>query len=88
MNRAVTIAWTRTVEHRPHGDYTQRFDAYLLLVVDDERDFYLGGALGIDSLTLTWLTGATAAQFVVGVPGTLVQQPVEARSAVNCHRGG
>ncbi|AKH86902.1 hypothetical protein AA958_19405 [Streptomyces sp. CNQ-509] len=87
LNQAVTITGTRATGHRPHGDYTRLFDTYLAPFASDaERVFYLGGALGIDSLALAWLAETTAVQLVVVVPGTLAQQPAEARSAVARHR--
>ncbi|OEV10261.1 hypothetical protein AN219_30150, partial [Streptomyces nanshensis] len=48
-----------------------------------DAHFHLGGGRGIDSLALRWLAEETDAWLTVAVPGTLDQQPPEARNAVN-----
>ncbi|MHA4818298.1 LOG family protein [Streptomyces aculeolatus] len=87
VNRAVTITGTRATRHRRHSDFAGLFGAYLAPFAADEASvFYLGGAKGIDTLALTWLAENTAVQLVVVVPGTLDQQPAEARSALDRHQ--
>ncbi|MFF2405998.1 hypothetical protein [Streptomyces sp. NPDC058092] len=44
--------------------------------------FYIGGAKGIDSWALLWLAESTCADITIVVPGTVAQQPQEARQAV------
>lgn len=79
--RSVTITGSRTTEHHPPEHYAALFRAYLAPFADDTH-FYLGGARGIDSLALAWLAHETPAHLTVAVPGTLDQQPPEARHAL------
>ncbi|MFG2718154.1 hypothetical protein ACGFW5_07610 [Streptomyces sp. NPDC048416] len=83
--RAVAITGTRTTEHRPRHDYGALFAAYLAPFADGH--FYVGGAKGIDTLTLAWLAENTDARLTVVAPGTVAQQPVEARRAIARARG-
>ncbi|MFI8850517.1 hypothetical protein [Streptomyces sp. 891-h] len=80
--RTVTITGSRTAGHHDPAYYTQLFAEYLAPFAQDAH-FYLGGDRGIDSLALTWLADETSAWLTVAVPGTLDQQPPEARKAVN-----
>lgn len=80
--RTVTITGTRTTGHRDPAHYAKLFVEYLGPFAPDTH-FYLGGARGIDSLALRWLAEQTQAWITVVVPGTLDQQPPEARHAVN-----
>lgn len=79
--RSVMITGSRTTEHHAPEHYAALFHAYLSPFAYDAH-FYLGGARGIDSLALEWLAYWTTAQLTVAVPGTLDQQPPEARHAV------
>ncbi|MDJ1131542.1 hypothetical protein [Streptomyces iconiensis] len=79
--RSVTITGSRTTEHHAPDHYAALFAAYLMPFAHDGH-FYLGGARGIDSLALEWLARWTPAALTVVVPGTLDQQPQEARQAV------
>ncbi|MFE4869746.1 hypothetical protein [Streptomyces sp. NPDC056682] len=78
--RTVAITGTRETGHRDLDDYTSLFTAYLQPFADSH--FYIGGAKGIDSLSLIWLAGNTGAHITVVVPGTVDQQPAEARQAI------
>ncbi|MFI7243020.1 DNA-processing protein DprA [Streptomyces qinglanensis] len=80
--RTVTITGSRTAGHHDAAHYAQLFTAYLAPFAADAH-FYLGGGRGIDSLALRWLAEETDAWLTVAVPGTLDQQPPEARNAVN-----
>ncbi|NSC22827.1 hypothetical protein FM076_17285 [Streptomyces albus subsp. chlorinus] len=80
--RKITITGTRTTGHRDLAHYTRLFETYVAPFASDAH-FHLGGSRGIDSLALTWLAGETEAWITVAVPGTLDQQPPEARHAVN-----
>ncbi|MEU9098728.1 hypothetical protein [Streptomyces sp. NPDC048361] len=79
--RTVAITGTRTTEHRPRHDYGVLFAAHLAAFTDGH--FLIGGARGIDSLALEWLARSTDAHITVVVPGTLAQQPAEARHVVD-----
>ncbi|MFE3186719.1 hypothetical protein ACFXKR_38595 [Streptomyces violascens] len=78
--RLVAITGTRVTGHRPLDDYAALFMAYLAPFADGH--FYIGGAKGIDSLALVWLAGNTDAHISVVAPGTVDQQPAEAREAI------
>ncbi|MEU2086415.1 hypothetical protein [Streptomyces albus] len=80
--RTVTLTGSRTTGHQSPVHYQRLFAAYLAPFAPDSH-FYLGGSRGIDSLALEWLAEHTRAWLTVAVPGTLDQQPPEARSAVN-----
>lgn len=79
--RAVAISGTRNTGHRPLTEYGLLFADYLGPFADNTH-FFIGGARGIDSLTLLWLTGNTAADITIVVPGTVDQQPAEAQRAI------
>ncbi|MCX5537692.1 DNA-protecting protein DprA [Streptomyces sp. NBC_00006] len=78
--RTVAITGTRNTGHRTLDEYARIFADYLGPFADSH--FYIGGAKGIDSLTLLWLAGNTAAELTVVVPGRVDQQPAEARQAI------
>ncbi|GII79114.1 hypothetical protein Sru01_40960 [Sphaerisporangium rufum] len=82
MPRAVTITGTRSTDHRPLGEYQALFREWLFPFAASGVRFYVGGARGIDSLSLLWLAAETEAELVVVVPGTLAGQPDDARQAV------
>jgi hypothetical protein len=82
MPRAVTITGTRSTGHRPFEEYRYLFEEYLAPFALDGVQFYLGGAKGIDSLALLWLTRETRVRLTVAVPARLADQPVDARQAV------
>ncbi|MER5464600.1 DNA-processing protein DprA [Streptomyces sp. NPDC002668] len=79
--RAVAITGTRSTGHRGLDEYATLFADYLAPFADRAR-FYIGGARGIDSLSLLWLARRTTAALTVVTPGTLDQQPPDARQAV------
>ncbi|QES25783.1 hypothetical protein DEJ47_04340 [Streptomyces venezuelae] len=78
--RTVAITGTRSTGHRSLDEYADLFADYLGPFADSH--FYIGGAKGIDSMSLLWLAGNTPAQITVVVPGTVDQQPAEARQAI------
>ncbi|MEI5034195.1 hypothetical protein RB201_20125 [Streptomyces sp. S1A(2023)] len=84
--RTVTITGTRETGHKSLAEYADLFEQYLEPFVPAAH-FYLGGAVGIDSLALLWLADRTTAAITVVAPGTLSQQPAEAREAVARTRG-
>ncbi|EKX61218.1 hypothetical protein STRIP9103_02707 [Streptomyces ipomoeae 91-03] len=77
----MTITGTRNTSHRSLDEYAQLFADYLCPFAKGDH-FYVGGAKGIDSLSLLWLAGNTAADLTVVVPGTVDQQPAEARQTI------
>ncbi|MFD0436988.1 LOG family protein [Streptomyces chartreusis] len=79
--RSVAITGTRKTGHRSLDEYATIFGEYLRPFADGAH-FYIGGAKGIDSLSLLWLAGNTSADLTVVVPGTVDQQPAEARQAI------
>lgn len=85
LMRTVAITGTRKTDHRGLDEFADLFVDYLAPFSD--AHFYIGGAKGIDSLSLLWLAGNTAAEISVVVPGTIDQQPAEARQAITRVRG-
>ncbi|GAA0926997.1 MULTISPECIES: DNA-processing protein DprA [Streptomyces] len=81
MPVSVAITGTRQTGHRDLDWYASLFRRYLAPWAPDAR-FYIGGAVGIDSLSLLWLAGNTQSQITIVVPGTVEQQPAEARQAI------
>ena len=79
--RTVAITGTRDTGHRSLDDYVALFAAYLAPFADGH--FYIGGARGIDTLTLAWLAEHTDAHLTVGSAGH--RGPAAGRSARN-HR--
>ena len=82
MPDAVTITGTRSTGHRELGWYGDLFATYLSPFADDRTTFHIGGAKGIDSLVLLWLVGNSKSHITVVVPGTVAQQPAEAKQAI------
>ncbi|MFD7457431.1 DNA-processing protein DprA [Streptomyces sp. NPDC059868] len=81
MSRAVTITGTRSTGHQSLEEYAALFADYLRPFADGAH-FYIGGAKGIDSLALLWAADNTTADITVVTPGTVDQQPAEARQAI------
>jgi hypothetical protein len=86
MRRAVAITGTRSTGHRTQAEYRTMFEDYLRPFAGPDVRFHLGGASGIDSLALLWLAGETKAELVVVVPAKLMDQPGDARHAVETVR--
>lgn len=80
--REVTITGTRDTGHRQSDDYAALFACFIRPFASAATTFYLGGAVGIDSLALLWLAKETGSRLVVVVPAKLVDQPSDAQSAV------
>ncbi|MEU1302574.1 hypothetical protein [Streptomyces shenzhenensis] len=81
LSHIVTITGTRSTNHRALTEYANLFTTYLGPFSRDTH-FYIGGAKGIDSLALLWLAGNATADLTVVVPGTVEEQPAEARQAI------
>ncbi|MFF9284334.1 hypothetical protein [Streptomyces griseosporeus] len=82
MPLAAAITGTRQTGHRETPWYNALFGTYLAPWATDDADFYIGGAIGIDSLTLLWLAANSTSRITVVVPGTVAQQPAEAQHAI------
>ncbi len=82
MSHAVTITGSRHTGHRRPAEYGLLFDAYLRPFAGEGSHFYVGGAVGIDTLALDWLAEHTPAALTIVVPCTLADQPEQARQAV------
>src|SRR3954470_1829082 len=89
MPTAITITGTRATEHRPASEYHDIFAECLAPFAANRVHFYIGGASGIDTLALLWLTHEAVAKITVVVPGTVSGQPVDAREAITaCESSG
>lgn len=86
MIRAAAITGTRSTGHRDLDGYAELFTSYLARFADAETRFYIGGAKGIDSLSLLRLARNTRAHITIVVPGTVRQQPAEAQQAITRSR--
>ncbi|SDI46925.1 hypothetical protein SAMN05421505_15511 [Sinosporangium album] len=82
MPLAVAITGTRSTGHRELDWYADLFTTYLAPFASDDAHFYIGGAVGIDSLSLLWLAGNSKSQITIVAPATVGQQPAEARQAI------
>lgn len=80
--RAVTITGSRSTEHRPAQFFQRMFAAYLAPFARSDARFYVGGAVGVDTLALDWLAANTDASIVVTVPRMVADQPREAAHAI------
>ncbi|MFD5838239.1 hypothetical protein ACFWHV_32520 [Streptomyces collinus] len=82
MALSAAITGTRQTGHRELTWFSELFGAYLAPWVTGGAEFFIGGAVGIDSLSLLWLAGNSQSRITVVVPGTVAQQPAEARQAI------
>jgi hypothetical protein len=87
VTRAVTITGPRTIGPEPHARLPQLFDAYLRPFADPDAVFYLGGAIGVDTVALNWLAEYTRALLVVVVPRMVIDQPAMAAEAIQRWKG-
>lgn len=82
MPLAAAITGTRRTGHRELTWFSDLFGTYLGPWATGSAHFYIGGAKGVDSLSLLWLAGNSTSRITVVVPGTVAQQPAEARQAI------
>jgi hypothetical protein len=80
--RTVTITGARSTEHLSRTELTALFELYVLPFAEPDAHFYVGGALGIDTLALDWLAEATTSQVSVVVPRSVRDQPDAAVEAI------
>ncbi|WP_078894105.1 hypothetical protein [Streptomyces sp. CT34] len=83
MALSITITGTRSTECHELTWYTDLFACYLRPFANDDAHFHIGGAKGIDSLSLLWLANNAQSAITIVVPGTIDQQPAEAQEAVS-----
>ncbi|MFC5180317.1 hypothetical protein [Actinomadura harenae] len=86
MPQSVTITGTRSTAHRSPDEYRQLFEEYLRPFTGSGVRYYIGGASGIDSLSLLWLTWETQVSIIVAVPAREADQPADARQAIAISR--
>ncbi|MDQ1024790.1 putative Rossmann fold nucleotide-binding protein DprA/Smf involved in DNA uptake [Streptomyces umbrinus] len=86
MALTVAITGTRSTGHRELAWYTELFAQFLGAFAGNQAHFHIGGAKGIDSLSLLWLAENSKARVTIVAPGTVAQQPAEARQAIQCCR--
>ena len=86
MTLAVVVSGSRRTEHRPASDYDGLFGVYLAPFVAVGGSVFVGGAVGVDTLASRWLVRHTAARLKVVVPGTVGDQPGEAREVIAAAR--
>ncbi|MFI5725413.1 hypothetical protein [Streptomyces cyaneofuscatus] len=84
--RAVAITGTRKTGHKSLIEYANLFEQYLGPFAPAAH-FYIGGAVGIDSLALLRLADQTPASITIVAPGTMSQQPAETQEAVARTKG-
>lgn len=82
MPDSVTISGTRATGHHPDSWFTALFVRYVEPFIGGDTHVYVGGAPGIDTLALRWLTELARARITVVVPARLADQPIEARIVV------
>jgi predicted Rossmann fold nucleotide-binding protein DprA/Smf involved in DNA uptake len=82
MPATITITGSRMTSHRERAEYHEIFAEYLAPFADDHTSFYIGGAVGIDTETLLWLTERARSSITVVVPSTAAGQPAVARRAI------
>ncbi|MDT8913543.1 hypothetical protein [Amycolatopsis sp. PS_44_ISF1] len=78
----MTITGTRTISAESKARLPDLFDSYLRPFADRDAHFYLGGAVGIDTVALDWLADHSQASLTVVVPCTVVEQPADAASSI------
>lgn len=83
MPLAVAITGTRATGHHDLTWYGEQFATYLAPFASADTRFYIGGAVGIDSLSLVWLAGNSPAEIIVVVPSVLDRQPAIAHQAIS-----
>ncbi|MFG2223298.1 DNA-processing protein DprA [Streptomyces sp. NPDC048644] len=87
MALSIAITGTRSTGHHELTWYGDLFATYLGPFATEGAHFYIGGAKGVDTLALRWIADHSSASITVVVPGTIGEQPDEARQAVDQCRG-
>ncbi|MFF1483160.1 hypothetical protein ACIGZH_01545 [Streptomyces sp. NPDC058319] len=82
MPLTLAITGTRQTGHHELSWYVNLFERYLGPWATPETRWYIGGARGVDSLSVLWLAGNSRSRITIVVPGTVAQQPADARQAI------
>ncbi|MER6343192.1 hypothetical protein ACWC10_08345 [Streptomyces sp. NPDC001595] len=83
----MAITGTRRTDHRSSTWFSDLFAKYLGPWATPGAEFHIGGARGIDTLSLLWLAENSQSRLTIVTPGTVAQQPAEARQAIERCRG-
>nr|WP_052477547.1 hypothetical protein [Kibdelosporangium sp. MJ126-NF4]CEL12743.1 hypothetical protein [Kibdelosporangium sp. MJ126-NF4]CTQ93503.1 hypothetical protein [Kibdelosporangium sp. MJ126-NF4] len=82
MGRTVTITGPRSITAESQALLPGLFEHYIGPFAKPGARFYLGGAVGIDTLALNWLAENSEASLIVVVPRTVADQPALAGEAI------
>lgn len=82
MARYLTITGTRTVD-QTKSQLDHLFREYLCPFAQPDTHFYIGGAVGIDTMTLDWLAEYSPSSLTVVVPCTVPDQPATAAATIH-----
>jgi hypothetical protein len=80
--RSATITGARSIDRVAATDLADLFADYLGPFADRGMHFYLGGAVGVDTLALDWLASHSGATMTVAVPCRVADQPSSAREVI------
>ncbi|WP_310726942.1 hypothetical protein [Streptomyces sp. N2A] len=83
MTLSIAVTGTRSTKHHEITWYSDLFARYIGPFASDDTHFHIGGAKGIDTLSLLWLAGQSQSSITIVVPGTVDQQPTEAQEAIS-----
>ena len=81
MSLTVTLTGPRSVE-KPKAQLDHLFGEYLRPFAMPDAHFYVGGAVGIDTMSLDWLAEHSRSVLTVVVPCTVADQPATAAAAI------
>jgi hypothetical protein len=82
MPKAITVSGARVTNRRFAAANDELFAQYLAPFAAEHTQFYVGGAVGIDSLALRWLAEKSQAIVTVVVPATVAEQPDNAQDEI------
>jgi predicted Rossmann fold nucleotide-binding protein DprA/Smf involved in DNA uptake len=82
MPKAITVSGARVTNRGFAAINDELFAQYLAPFAAEHTQFYVGGAVGIDSLALRWLAKKSRAIITVAVPATVADQPDEAQREI------
>lgn len=82
MVRQVTVTGIRSIPAESEAGLPTMFSGYLQPFAGPDTHFYIGGALGVDSLALDWLADHSPASLTVVVPCTVTDQPAAAAASI------
>jgi hypothetical protein len=82
MPKAITVSGARVTNRRFAASNDELFAQYLAPFAAEDTQFYVGGAVGIDSSALRWLAEKSRAVITVVVPATVADQPDDAQGEI------